>query len=122
MQAQGRRALLLVEDDPDIRDALAELLQEEGFAVATASNGREGLDRLAEVERPCLILLDIDMPVMDGREFMAQVRADPELRDCTVLIVTATRGASPLGADGLLKKPFDIEELLGAVERYCPFR
>lgn len=80
MQAQGRRALVLVEDDPDIRDALAELLQEEGFAVATASNGS------------------------------------------TVLIVTATRGASPLGADGLLKKPFDIEELLGAVERYCPFR
>lgn len=109
-----------MEDDPDIRGAVAEILQEEGFEVVTASNGQEGLARLAHMARPCLILLDMNMPVMDGPEFMARVREDPELRSCTVLIVTATKGATPLGADGYLRKPFDIGDLLAVVERYCP--
>jgi CheY-like chemotaxis protein len=110
----------MVEDDPDIRGAVAELLQEEGFEVVAASNGHEGLARLAQMTRPCLILLDMNMPVMDGPEFMARIRDDPELRACTVLIVTATKTALPLGADGYLRKPFDIGDLLSIVERYCP--
>lgn len=109
-----------MEDNPDIRDAVAEILREEGFEVVTASNGREGLGQLAQMMRPCLILLDMNMPVMDGREFMDWVRGDPELRSCTVLIVTADKIAPPLGAAAYLRKPFDIGELLGAVERYCP--
>jgi CheY-like chemotaxis protein len=110
----------LVEDDPDIRGAVAEILQEEGFAVVVACNGYEGLARLVQMARPCLILLDMNMPVLDGPEFMARVREDPDLRACTVLILTAQRIAPPLGADGFLRKPFDIEDLLAAVERYCP--
>jgi CheY-like chemotaxis protein len=109
----------VVEDDPDIREAVSEILREEGFEVVAASNGREGLERLAQMARPCLILLDMNMPVMDGPEFLARVREDPELRACTVLIVTALKTAPPLGADGYLRKPFDIGELIAAVERYC---
>src|SRR4051812_46327475 len=62
--------ILIVEDDVDIRDSLRQLLEDEGFSVLTAGNGREGLERLKSMSQPCLILLDLLMPVMDGREFL----------------------------------------------------
>lgn len=117
---QKRRPLLLVEDYEGIRDAVAEILQAEGFEVVTASNGREGLEQLARMTRPCLILLDMVMPIMGGAEFLARLRADPELRACTVFIATVSKPTPVPGADGYLRKPFDVEELLTVVDRHCP--
>jgi CheY-like chemotaxis protein len=60
------------------------------------------------------------VPVMDGREFMDRVRETPELRACTILVVRADKIAPPMGAAGYLRKLFEVEELLAALERYCP--
>jgi len=115
-----RKNLLLVEDDPDIRAAVAEVLTLEGYSVTEAGHGLEGLERLARLELPCLILLDMMMPVMDGREFLARVQADPVLRGCTVLIVTASFVELPPGAVGVLRKPYELSELLELLVQHCP--
>jgi len=115
-----RKNVLIVEDDPDIRAAVAEILTMEGYSVTEASNGLVGLNRLAQMQRPCIILLDMMMPVMDGQEFLTRLQADPELRGCTVLIVTASFVQLPPGAAGVLRKPYELSELLDLLERHCP--
>jgi CheY-like chemotaxis protein len=111
--------VLIVDDDASIRDALAMCLECEGFEVAQARDGREGVDRVRE-ERPDLILLDLLMPVMNGRQFLDRLRADDATRDIPVVLMT---GASSYGspfprADAVLPKPFEIDELIDAV-RTC---
>jgi CheY-like chemotaxis protein len=118
LMAQPRN-ILIVEDDPDIREGVAELLVLDGYEVAMAANGLEGLHLLAQLGVPCLILLDMMMPVMDGPEFLARVKADPVLHACTVMIMTASHVQLPPGAAGLLRKPFELPELLAAVRQYC---
>jgi CheY-like chemotaxis protein len=115
-----RSSLLIVEDDPDIRESVAEILGIEGYSVAVANNGLEGLNLLAQIPQPCIILLDMMMPVMTGPEFLARLKADPVLRDCTVLIMTAGHAQPPPGAAGLIRKPFELPDLLAFVNRHCP--
>jgi CheY-like chemotaxis protein len=82
--------LLVVDDDPAIRETLADLLQDEGYVVMTAINGKEALTRLrAGSARPCVILLDLMMPVMSGAEFYAEMRSDPALADIPVVVISA---------------------------------
>jgi CheY-like chemotaxis protein len=115
-----RGNILIVEDDEDIRAAMAELLESEGFEVAVASNGKEGLEVLGQIGPPCLVLLDLMMPVMNGEDFLRQVRKDPALDLIPVIIVTAS-GRTPLpGTQGILKKPFEINDLFATVSMYCP--
>lgn len=117
------RRVLLVDDDEWVRDALAELLSLEGFAVDTARNGLEALERLHEGPTPCVILVDLLMPVMDGWQFCAAQSQDPELRDIPVAIVSAT--GEPLDpphrvrAAGFFRKPADLKALIATLERYC---
>jgi CheY-like chemotaxis protein len=112
--------VLVVEDDTDIREAVAEVLEMEGFTVATASNGREGLERLVALGRPCMILLDLMMPVMDGHEFLDRLATDPLCRTCPVVVFTAGQAAPPPGAKELLRKPFEICEMIALVKALCP--
>jgi CheY-like chemotaxis protein len=118
-----RRAhILLVEDDLSIRDALCELLAEEGFEVACASNGAEALDRLTAGDPPVLILLDLMMPVMDGFAFRSAQREDPRLARIPVVVLSAGHGAeraASLAADGFLAKPFGVDALLETVHRFA---
>jgi CheY-like chemotaxis protein len=115
-----RGSVLIVEDDEDIRAAMAELLETEGFEVAVASNGQEGLEVLGQIGRPCLVLLDLMMPVMSGEDFLRHVREDPAMNPVPVIVVTAS-GRAPLpGTQGLLKKPFEISDLFATVSAHCP--
>jgi CheY-like chemotaxis protein len=114
-----RRCILIVEDDEDIRAAMAELLENEGFEVAVASNGQEGLEVLGQMGPPCLVLLDLMMPVMSGEDFLRVVRQNPSLHRTPIIVVTAS-GRQPLpGTQGLLKKPFEISDLFATVAAHC---
>ena len=112
-------AILVVDDEMDILDAIADLLTHAGFTAVTATNGRDGLHRLAEMGRPCLILLDLMLPVMSGYEVLARLEADPVLCTIPIVVMTAARRPQPPGARGLLWKPFGVKELFAAVEAHC---
>ncbi len=115
------RTILLVEDDPDIREALQMSLEFEGYRVATAANGKDGLERLATIETPCLILLDLMMPVMDGWAFAEALGTDMALAAIPYVLVTAySDGTRPLKeARGVVKKPVDLDVLMKLVKQFC---
>jgi CheY-like chemotaxis protein len=118
----GKRTILVVDDDQDIRDTLTELLEEEGYSVVRASHGEEALAALQAEPRPSLILLDLMMPVMDGWQFRAEQRKNPATAGIPVVIISATGKddkVAALGAVQFLKKPIRLEELLDAVEKHC---
>jgi CheY-like chemotaxis protein len=115
--------VLIVEDDLDIRDALAQILEEEGYAVVTAANGREALDALRSGPPPRLILLDLMMPVMNGWQFRAEQRRDPAIADIPVVIISADTHvgdkAQAIGIAEYFRKPIEISGLLQTMEKYC---
>ena len=111
--------ILLVDDDESIRQVVSLFLTDEGYAIAQAGNGQAALDLLDEF-RPDIILLDLRMPVMNGWEFMRTYRQLPGPHAPIIAFVAALRAEqerAEIGAIGLLAKPFDLEELLGAVEQ-----
>ncbi len=119
-RVEERRRILVVDDDSGIREVLVECLQGEGYDVADARNGAEGLERLRG-HRPHVILVDLLMPVMNGSQFIAHLRADAATRGIPVLLMSGSNellGRPPAGADALLPKPFELEELLDLVRRY----
>jgi CheY-like chemotaxis protein len=113
------QSVLVVDDDPDIRDALRDILDDAGYRVALAFHGQMALEMLQKMARPCLVLLDWMMPVMDGAQFLQQLRQDPLYDTVTVILCTASGRNVPTGAQGLLRKPFDLDELLAAVTTAC---
>jgi len=117
-------AILLVEDDLDIRIDLADLLRNEGYQVATAGNGQEALDWLhADGNQANLILLDLMMPVMNGWDFRGHQLEEPDLSDVPVVLLSGAgdvaRHAMALQAAGYLIKPLRLESLLRIVSRLC---
>jgi len=114
----GAISILLVEDDAGIRETLAEYLACEGHDVAVACDGAQGLARVAE-RRPDLVVLDLQMPVLDGRGFVAALRADPATRSIPVLLMTGAATASFAGPDveAVLSKPFQLDQLVSAIRR-----
>jgi CheY-like chemotaxis protein len=120
-QAATDCPVLIVEDDEDLREMMAQLLSLEGYRTATVANGREALEYLHEASRPQVILLDLMMPVMDGWEFRRQQQADPILAPVPVIVLSALdQGrASNLEANAFLKKPLDFDRLLSLVRGYC---
>ena len=116
---KGSRPLILVaDDDPELVNVLVEALTHKGYRVATASNGREALERV-EQERPQLVLLDMTMPVMDGWTF-ARALHERYGRGIPIVVITAVEDsqlrADELGAEGELGKPFTLEQLYDVVE------
>ena len=112
--------VLVVDDDQSIREIVQMVLEDEGFKVTTAANGQEALERITE-QRPCVVLLDLNMPVMDGWTFHKRVRV--EGLGIPVVFMTAGNGAceeaARYGAEGCLPKPFGIDELCQAVARFA---
>lgn len=114
--------ILVVDDEPQILNLISEVLEDAGYHVEVAGDGREALDRMAQIN-PHLILLDLMMPRMDGYTFRKmlgeQARQVPP-----VVVVSADRNVAQkvanLGINGYLPKPFDLDDLLGIVERYAP--
>jgi CheY-like chemotaxis protein len=109
--------VLVVDDDPELRDMLSFSLSLEGHSVATAVHGRDALAQLSQV-RPTVILLDLMMPVMDGAEFCRLLRQDPTFASTHVICLSAkhsaAREASVLGIP-CIAKPFEIDEVTRAV-------
>jgi CheY-like chemotaxis protein len=116
--SQSCMGILLVEDDPDIRETVRDLLVDEGYQVQTAVNGREGIEVLSNRQKPCLILLDMMMPVLDGSGFLKELR-ERQLHDVPVVVVSAIAHRSEPGTVGFIRKPVDLDALLSLVERYC---
>ena len=114
-------AVLLVEDNDDVREMMALALELAGHDVVLAANGREALARLRERPRPCVILLDLMMPVMNGWEFRLALRSEPALRDVPVVVVSAVNEelARQAGATAYLPKPIDIDRMLELVAEHC---
>jgi signal transduction histidine kinase len=115
----ARQHILLVEDDRSIRVALQGILEDEGYAVTVAENGRRALERLRSSVPPDLIILDLRMPVMDGWEFRAAQKSDPALAQIPVLAVSAdgSAKAAAIDAQAYLRKPLNTEALLNAIGR-----
>jgi CheY-like chemotaxis protein len=115
-------SVLIVEDDADVRGALATFLEAEGYSVLEASDGAAALREL-RVQNVCLVLLDLWMPGMDGWEFRAEQLKDAALADVPVVLITAdhaaARRAAELGVQGHLTKPIEFPVLLDYVARYC---
>ena len=114
-----RPQLLLVEDDRGVRDAIQDYLEDEGYSVLSANDGEQALSLLEGLSDPCLVVLDVRMPVMDGVEFMRQFRARPWLKHHRLVLMSASELAPELraapGVVGLLRKPFELEHLLTLV-------
>ena len=110
---------MVVEDDHLIREAIAEALDEEGFEVVEAANGREALDKLHQ-QRASLVLLDLMMPVMDGWQFREAQLHDPELSDIPVVVLSAVSPTesqlAALAPAAAFHKPIDADALLASIE------
>ena len=116
----GPDVIMVVEDDADISDVIAAILDDHGYAVTVAANGQEALDKLRSAAAlPRLILLDLMMPVMDGWQFRAMQKTEPTLAHVPIVLLSAdvdVRGAAAqLGALAWLKKPVDLKALLKVV-------
>jgi CheY-like chemotaxis protein len=114
--------ILIVEDDADLREMMAQLLSLEGFQAATVANGSEALQYLHNGHvKPDVILLDLMMPVMDGWEFRRKQQADPAFADVPVIVLSALdqSRAADVQAEAFLKKPLDFDRLLQLVRQYC---
>ena len=111
------RTVVLVDDEPNIRETISFILEMEGYEVVTAVNGIDGLEKLHE-HRPRAVLLDAMMPELDGFEMCRQLKNDPELAHVVVIMLTAMgqqvdeERARTSGADHFLTKPFDDEQVL----------
>ena len=113
--------VLVVDDEPLIAMALEAALEDAGYAVVTAANGRQGLERLAEAPRPDLVLLDMMMPVMNGPAMLAAMAADPDLAGIPVVVLSSLPEeairARVQGAAAILLKPCTAKQVLDAIAR-----
>lgn len=114
-------AVLVVDDDDDVRESFAELLEDRGHRVFAAENGRQALEVLDSLPRPAVVMLDLMMPVMNGPEFLAQLRRGPH-RDLPVVVVSAfSERADGLPAQAALAKPLRPALLFRTLDRLaCP--
>jgi CheY-like chemotaxis protein len=121
--SQPCKRILIVDDERDTQEAVAEVLEDGDYIPTAAGNGREALEQLhAMVDKPCAILLDLKMPVMNGFEFRAAQRADPALERIPVIILTANfqeAEVTDMEAAAFVRKPFDADALLGIVKAAC---
>ena len=124
MAGKCGKTVLVVEDDADVREAIAEVLSDCEYKPLHASNGAEALQRLRAAEvRPCVILLDVMMPTMDGWQFRAAQKSDPSVSDIPVVVLSAhangSEAAAKMDAAAYLAKPVSLERLVTVVERFC---
>jgi len=114
--------VFIVEDDADTREMIGRFLELEGFAVVTAANGRQALDRLDEGTRADVILLDLMMPVMDGWEFRRRQASHAAFGNIPVIVFSAVGRdrMRQIEANDYLSKPVDLDELLQRISRFCP--
>ena len=114
--------VLVVDDDPDSREAARQILEDEGYLVDMVPNGRAALQRLATGPRPTLMLVDLMMPVMDGTTLLSELEASGQYAGIPVVVMTAS-GPDPCTSAlpyPVLRKPFDVDDLVALVTEYSP--
>lgn len=118
----ARNRILLIDDDADIRTALGEVLENQGYDVVGAGNGAEALAQLQTAVPPCMILLDLMMPVMDGYQFREAQKREAILCSIPVVVITAGTALREHELDGvaaILGKPIELPKLMAAIRRHC---
>ncbi len=127
MESAEECAILVVDDDPGIRETVLDILTFEGYPVQTATNGEEALEAIETLRArnpkcPCMLLLDMRMPVLDGWGVARELRE--RQIEVPIVVMTAAQDAQmwarEIGADGCLPKPFELPDLLEVVERFHP--
>jgi CheY-like chemotaxis protein len=111
--------VLVVEDEEDLREMVRDALELNGYSVVTAQDGHEALKKLDEIDRLCLVLLDLLMPGMNGWDFMAALRKRAELASVPVIVHSSATASTPAGATRVLQKPVMFDQLLSVVREYC---
>jgi CheY-like chemotaxis protein len=110
----SERTVLVVEDDPEIRETLADALGDEGYRVVLASNGRDALAELPGIRGRFVVVLDLIMPIMNGRDFYEAMRRDPRFAQTPVVVSTSDPSRAPSGVP-TLKKPVSLSTLMSTV-------
>lgn len=115
------KKILLIEDEKAIQQMMQDVLELNGYEVHTATNGEEGIHRLRSLDPlPCLILLDLMMPGMNGWQFLDFQRTDPRLQNIPVVVCSAYKeSARSIRPSAIVDKPVQLKSLLGAVEAFC---
>ena len=112
------QVILIIDDDETVRTALIEVLEKEHYTVFTASNGQEGIEVLEKIPKPCLILLDLMMPIMDGWEFLDFREHDRLISKIPVVVISAfSEQAKKLKVEAFIKKPIDLNILLETLKK-----
>lgn len=112
--------ILVVDDDIDIRESIRDVLEFEGFSVATAADGLEATAQLQAGLRPCAVILDLMMPRMTGEEVLRWMRKQAqEIAALPVIVVSAMADGGPPGVHSFLRKPLRLEALLSHVKNVC---
>ncbi|MCU1279641.1 MAG: response regulator [bacterium] len=110
--------ILIVEDDAEVREGMTVLLEESGYRIMAVANGQEALD-LMQAKVPCMVLLDLMMPVMTGWALHAAMRSDGRLKGVPICVVSAVASHAPADAECVLEKPVQVPKLLDAVASFC---
>jgi len=119
MNQQPLKTIMVIEDDHDTRVSLRQSLEAEGYFVFSAANGKQGLEIIRRIKPPCLILLDLVMPIMDGEEFIKALENDASLHIIPVVLVSAfPEKAKRLIAKAFVTKPIDLKTLLKVVKDF----
>lgn len=121
------RNILIVDDEPDLRSTLKDIFEMSGFSVVTAGNGAEAYALLQQGETPCLLLLDLMMPVMNGWEFLGRVSRElpKTFEDVPIVVISAVADTVDIGQRfpcEIMKKPLNIPHLLDLAGRHCSIR
>jgi len=111
--------VLIVEDEEDLRELMQTALESRGYAVVTAEEGQDALSKLEHIERPCLVLLDLLMPGMNGWEFYTKMRELPNLVSVPVIVHSSASDRAPAGVTQVIQKPITFDRLLAVVSKYC---
>ena len=120
--AVGPEHILVVEDDSDLRDTLSDALRMEGYDVVAVEHGEAALRHLQRGLKPCMILLDLMMPVMDGWTFRSELLKDDDLAAIPVIVMTAVQPvrAATVASDEILYKPLQMGTVVAVVQAHCP--
>jgi CheY-like chemotaxis protein len=111
--------VLIVEDEQDLRELMRDALQMRGYSVVTAEEGTDALRKLDDLGPPCLILLDLLMPGMNGWDFFERLRQRPGFASVPVIIHSSAASRAPAGATRVLQKPLAFDRLVSVVAEYC---
>jgi two-component system chemotaxis response regulator CheY len=115
-----KHTVLIVEDEPDLRDLMSLTVEHAGFSVVTAGDGREALNAAKSIDHICVVLLDLLMPGMNGWDFLDAFKALPAYADTPVIVTTSAPSRAPANATLVMAKPIDPERLLAEVGKRCP--